>query len=197
VVCAALAVLAGLKEPQTVEVPQETVHATPALAVSFVTVATRGAVPLMAKEAGGNGAVSATVIAVEEVMVIGAVLCDTLASSATVAVIVTADGGTAAGAVYVTGVPLAVFVGLKVPQALAVVDPQVADQLAPLVSLVMVAVMDVILPIAREVGGVLSEIVGVVVPPPELWELPPQAASAPIRLRVATRRIDLPIVMMQ
>jgi hypothetical protein len=41
----------------------------------------------------------------------------------------------------VTAVPLAVLAELKVPHALALVLPQLADQFAPLVSLVMVAVI--------------------------------------------------------
>jgi hypothetical protein len=67
---------------------------------------------------------------------------------------------------------------LKVPQAPLVLAPQLADQLAPLVSLLMFAVRENVLPTTRDAGAgdgvVLSEIEGEgagVEPPPPLEPL--------------------------
>jgi hypothetical protein len=95
VVAAELALVVGFSEPQAVEMPQETVQVTPALAVSLATVAAMLAVPLTFRDAGG-AVLSMTVMLL---MVMAAVLALTLESSATVAVMTTPAGGIVAGAV--------------------------------------------------------------------------------------------------
>jgi hypothetical protein len=149
------------------------------------------AIPLGTREVGG-AVVKVTLIAVVLIVMPG-VLALTLLLSATVAVMTTAEVGTAEGAVYVTAVPLAVLLALNVPHAPAAVLPQAADQFAPLESFVMVAVTKRVALAASEVGVVLREIDGVVVPPPppppELFEL--HATRAAIILRLIRRRVDL------
>jgi hypothetical protein len=95
------------------------------------------------------------------------------------------------------------LLALNVPQAPAVVLPQAAVQLAPLVSLTIVAVSDSVPPTAREVGVglgfVVSEMVGaggggVVVEGLELLLHPTRAA---IMLKLMTRRIDLQNVIVR
>lgn len=113
---APLAVLAELNVPQAPAtlLPQVAVQSTPALLESPVTVALSVADVSSARDA--SEVVKLTVITLEALIVATAVALVVL-SFAEVAVIVTVPPeGTVDGAVYVVAPPLAVFVGLKLPQ---------------------------------------------------------------------------------
>lgn len=120
VVAAPLAVVAGLKLPQGADDPVElqvTVHFTPAFAASFITFAVIDAVVEISSEDGGADAKLTDMTCCGGMIVI---VCeaDFVASVTEVAVTVTVLlVGTAAGAVYVVVLPLAVVEGLKLPQA--------------------------------------------------------------------------------
>jgi len=103
--------------------------------------------------------------------------------------------GTAAGAVYVVGALLAVEVGLNVPQVFAGVQLQLTPLFAE--SLETTAVMGVVPPIARAVGGVglnATEIGpgGVEEPPPHplsaIAETTSKRANLPFMCRHLKRR---------
>jgi|SRR5271167_2610176 len=87
--------------------------------------------------------------------------------------------GTLVGAVYIVGLPLAVWVGLKDPQLAGL--PQVAIQSTPAlaISSVTAAATWAVVPASMLVGGncvTVREISGVVLAAFGLAELPPQAA---------------------
>ena len=117
----------GLNDPQAPVLPQVTVQSTPAFVESNETTAVIGLVVLTCIDVGGGG-LKTTVIG-GGVMVMFAETNFVL-SAVEVAVTVTIlPLGTAAGAVYVVGTPLAVWVGLNDPQA--PVLPHVTDQSTP------------------------------------------------------------------
>jgi hypothetical protein len=113
VVAAPLAVCAGLKLPQVPAGVQ--VQSTPALVLSFATVAVREVVPFVDKVAGGAAeSVSVTAAGAFTAMIALAMI---LLEAVEVALTVTLPA--VAGAVYVVAAPLAVCVGLNVPQEAA------------------------------------------------------------------------------
>ena len=138
-VAAPFAVDVGLKLPHD-ELPQVTLHVTPAFAESPVTVAATLAVAPVASDEGG-GVVSETEMAGAVVMVMEA-LADFVGSDIEVAVTVTAPApGTIAGAVKVVFVPLAVLVGLKLPHEDVL---QLTDQITPPLSESLLTVAEIV-----------------------------------------------------
>jgi hypothetical protein len=118
-----LAVGVGLTLPQAPApwLAQVTVQVTPALAESLLTVAVKGVVaPVTTLMVGG---VTLTLIDPLAGVTVMVALAETVGSVTEVAVTVTVPPlGTAAGAVYVVAVPLAVWVGATLPQAPVVVQ---------------------------------------------------------------------------
>jgi len=114
IVAPPLAVCAPLNEPHA-ELPQVTVHRTPAFAGSFATFAVMFVVALGPSDVGGC---AANVTVTGWPVIVIAAEADFVLSVTEVAVIVTVfPVGVVAGAVYVVAAPLAVEVEVNVPQA--------------------------------------------------------------------------------
>jgi hypothetical protein len=120
------------------------VQSTPAFVVSFATVAAREAVPLVGKVAGGAAeSVSVTTGAALIAMIAVAMI---LLEAVEVALTVTLPA--VAGAVYVVAAPLAVCVGLNVPQEAAGAQDQSTPALE--LSLETVTVREAVAPAAKD-----------------------------------------------
>jgi hypothetical protein len=137
--------------------PDDTVHATPLLPVSFCTVAVNCApVPAVTVPVVGDTEIETFAGAAVTVMVAEAVF---VPSATEVAVTVTVAGlGTVAGAVYVTAAPDALLVGATEP------PPEETVQFTPLaaVSFTTVAVSIVVAPVCTDpvAGATATEIAG-------------------------------------
>jgi hypothetical protein len=180
-VVAPLAVLVGVKLPQVPAGVQ--LHVTPPFAGSFMTVATIFAVPDTPRLAGG---------AVEKVTAIPREMTpdtDLLPSATEVAVMVTVPpDGAVIGAVYVVAAPLAVDVGLKLPQVPAGVQLHVTPLAAE--SLDTVTDKLVVAPNAMFAGGAAEKLTEIAcVPPPE--EPPPQPVTTKITATVVRMSVFL------
>jgi hypothetical protein len=188
VVAALLAVVVGLNVPHA-EVPQVTLHVTPAFLLSPATTAVSGKVLLIVSAAGGVAA-NETLTPAGAAIVIVAVAVAVPSVTELATMFTVPPVGTFAGAVYVVAVPLAVVAGVKVPHEEL---PQVTDHVTPplLLSLLTTAVSDAVAPAVIEVGGAglrLTEIAGGFgpLPPP-----PPQAAAA----NATAAMLDIKIVL--
>ena len=180
-VVAPLAVVAGLKLPQVPAGVQ--LHVMLPFAGSFMTVATIFAVPDTPRLAGG---------AVEKVTAIPREMVpetDLLPSDTEVAVMVTLPpDGAVIGAVYVVAAPLAVDVGLKLPQVPAGVQLHVTPLAAE--SLDTVTDKLVVAPNAMFAGGAVEKLTEIgCVPPPE--EPPPQPVTTKITATVVRMSVFL------
>jgi hypothetical protein len=122
--------VAGLTEPQAPEtvLPQLTAQVTPALALSLSTVAVKFCEPPTVRIAESGSMLTEIVV----VVIVSVIDDDWLGFCVEVAVMVRFPlTGITAGAVKLVVAPLAVCAGLNVPQAPAVVVPQVTVQSRP------------------------------------------------------------------
>lgn len=125
---------------------------TPALAVSFVTVAAAVVVPEIATVAAGAVEMETEMAGGGGAVIVTCAVAFFVVSVTDVAVSVTVPPvGTALGAVYTVLLPLGVEVGLKVPHALAGVQLQFTPALA--LSFVTVTDTPTLLPAAIVEGG--------------------------------------------
>ncbi len=150
-VLVALGVVVGEKLPHCA-LPQVTDQVTPALVLSLVTTAANAALVVAASEVGGAG-LRATVMGAAGAVIVIEAVTDLVESDTEVAVTVTVAGlGTLAGAVNVVAVPLAVEVGVTLPQD---EPPQVTVQVTPpfALSLLTTAVKDAVALVPSEATG--------------------------------------------
>jgi hypothetical protein len=150
VVAVPLGVVVGLKLPHCA-LPQVTDQVTPALALSFATVAVKAALVVAAREAGGL--LSVTVIGALGVEIVMVAEADFVESVTDVAVTDTVAGlGAEAGAVNFVAVPLAVEAVEKLPHCEL---PQVTDHFTPAfaLSLLTTAVRLITDPVSVDDGG--------------------------------------------
>ena len=145
-----LGVVVGLKLPHCA-LPQVTDQVTPALALSFATVAVKAAAAEAAREAGGL--LSVTVMGALGVEIVMAAEADCVESAMEVAVTVTVAGlGAVAGAVYLVATPLAVEAAERLPHCEL---PQLTAHLTPAfaLSLLTTAVRLMVEPASVDDGG--------------------------------------------
>jgi hypothetical protein len=139
----------GANDPQEA-LPHVTDQSTPA----FESCATTAVIGLEVPTCKADGGVGLKETEIRTALIVMVAEIDFVASAVEVATTFTVfPEGTAAGAVYVVALPLAVWAGLNDPQAPAL--PQVTDQSTPLFdeSLATDAVIEAVVLISRDDGG--------------------------------------------